>query len=111
MKETEIQSQDKIEIVKQTSIEKQTVLLGSLKPKKGHTMFEINLKLKTITEAVFDSPATLKFGEAVKGNVSSKLKITVKPDCIYISALNKKNALKVLKRNFGIDFNQPPHLK
>jgi hypothetical protein len=100
---SENDSQDKIEIVKQTSIEKQSVFLGKVRPNKGHTMFEYNHKEKTIVEAVFDSTPALKFTDAMKGLTSLDKKITKKPDCIYVSALNKKNALKVLRRELNID--------
>jgi len=100
---SEKDNKDKVEIVKQTSIEKQTIFLGKVRPQKGHTMFEYNHKENTIVEAVFDSAPALKFEYAMKGVVSLDKKITKKPDCIYVSALNKKNALKILRRELNID--------
>ena len=64
---SEKEIQDKIEIVKQTSIEKKTVFLGTVKPKRGHRMFEYNHKEKTIVEAVFDALPVLKFEDAKTG--------------------------------------------
>jgi hypothetical protein len=103
MKELEKKETDKIENVKQVSIENQTVFLGTARPKQGHTMFEFNFKLNTIVEAQFDELPALKFTDAASGQKSSSKKITKKPDCIYVSALNKKNALKILKRDLNID--------
>lgn len=105
MKELEQKKIDKIEEVKQVSIEKQTVFLGTVKPKKGHTMFEVNYKLKTIVEAVFDEVPAIKFLDAKLGIKSASKKITKKEGCVYVSALNKTNVLKILRRNLGIDFN------
>jgi len=36
------------------------------------------------------------------GNISAEKKITKKENCIYISSLNKKNVIKILKRDYGI---------
>lgn len=38
----------------------------------------------------------------MKGNIVAQKKVTKKENCVYISALNKKNVLKILKRDFGI---------
>lgn len=107
MKETEQKIEDKIENVKQISIENQKVYIGSAKPMAGHKTFEVNYVLKTISYADFEvSP--VKFEEArftrPKDKIAARKKITVKKDCVYISALNKKNVLKILKRDFGIVF-------
>ena len=103
MKELEKKVADKIENVKQVSIENKTVFLGTARPKQGHTMFEFNYKLHTIVEAEFDDLPALQYNDAISGQKSASKKITKKPDCIYVSALNKKNALKVLKRDLNID--------
>jgi len=106
MKETQLHEKDKIEIVKQTSVEKKTVFLGTARPKKGHTMFEVNYKEHTIVEAAFDKLPAIKFKDAITGPPTLKKEITKKPDCIYVSALNKKNALKILERELGLTIKQ-----
>lgn len=93
---------DKVEIVKQQQAEIQKVLESTLKPSKGHTLFEVNLIDNTIEIAEFDELPNVKWEDALKGQISSQKKITKKPNCIYISALNKNNVLKILKRNFNI---------
>jgi hypothetical protein len=105
MKELEQKNPDKLEKVTQVSIEKQTKFIGSSKPMPGHTTFEVNYELKTIEKAIFDNPETIKFEDA-KQLIKKKVpkKITVKKNCVYISALNKKNAIKIAKRDFGINF-------
>jgi len=101
--DSKVEEKDKIEIVKQQVKEIQTVFLGTVRPKKGHSMFEVNFKLKTIVKAEFDEVPSLNFKDAMIGVRSLSKKITKKPDCIYVSALNKKNALKILKRELNFE--------
>ena len=96
------QEKDKIEQVKQQVQEIQTVFDSNIKPQKNHTLFEVNLNLKTIEVAEFDEIPAIKFEEAMKGNIIAQKKVTKKENCVYISALNKNNVLKILKRDFGI---------
>lgn len=98
------ESFDKIENVKQAEIQKQTILIGTFKPKKGHTLFEIDPKEKTIVKAIFDEKPAVKFEDARIGKKSASKKITKKNHCIYVSALNETNALKVLRRDYGLSF-------
>ena len=96
------QEKDKIEQVKQQVQEIQTVFDYKIIPQKNHTLFEVDLNLKTIEIAEFDEIPPIKYTEAMKGNIVAKKKVTKKENCVYISALNKKNVLKILKRDFGI---------
>jgi len=97
------QEKDKIEQVKQQVQEIQTVFDSRIKPKKNHILYEINIAKQTIEKAVFDELPIVKWEDAVKGNISTQSKITKKPNCIYISAMNKKNVAKILKRDFKYD--------
>jgi DUF438 domain-containing protein len=96
------QEKDKIEQVKQQVQEIQTDFDYKIIPQKNHTLFEVNLSLKTIEIAEFDELPAVKFEEAMKGNIVSQKKVTKKENCVYISSLNKKNVLKILKRDFRI---------
>ena len=93
---------DKTEIKKQKQEESKRVFQGSIMPKKGHTLFEICLKRKTIKKAEFDSKEVVNWKDAVNGLISTKKEITKKEGCIYISALNEKNVRKILERDFQI---------
>jgi hypothetical protein len=93
---------DKIEQVKQQVQEIQTVFDYKIIPQKNHTLFEINLILKTIEIAEFDELPAVKFEEAMNGNIITQNKITKKENCLYISSLNKKNVIKILNRDFKI---------
>lgn len=102
MRELQTKEKDKIEQIKQQVKEIQTVFDYQIKPQKNHTLFEVNLNLKTIEIAEFDEIPPIKYTEAMKRNVVAQKKVTKKENCVYISALNKKNVLKILKRDFGI---------
>lgn len=98
------EKKDKLEFVKQTQAETQKVHIGTLRPKRGHSLFEVNLKLKTICLADFNKTEVVKFEDAMKGTISVNKKVDIKDDCIYISALNKRNVIKVLHRDHRIIF-------
>ena len=93
---------DKLEFVKQQQAEIQKIFDGTLRPSKGHTLFEVNLTDNTIQKAIFDELPAVKWEDALRGQISIQRKITKKNNCIYISALNKNNVLKILKRDFNI---------
>ena len=95
--------QDKLEIVKQQEIEKQKIFDSKIIPHKNHTLFEVDLKNNNIEIAKFDELPAVKYTDALKGNISASKKVTKKENCIYISALNKKNVIKILKRDYSIN--------
>lgn len=102
MKETDIPVKDKIEITKQQEADTQKILHSKIIPHENHTLFEVDLSIKEIRLAVFDELPSIKWEDALKRKVSAIKKVTKKDNCIYISALNKKNALKILKRDYGV---------
>ena len=79
-------TKDQTELHSQKEIEKKKVFLGSATVRPGHRCFEVNTKTNDIVEAEYKYEAT--YGKATKKTV------TTKEDCVYILALNKKNALK-----------------
>lgn len=96
------QEKDRVEQVKQQVQEIQKVFDSRISPHENHTLFEVNVVLKTIVIAEFDEQPVISYLEAMKGNIVSSKKVTKKENCIYISALNKKNVVKILNRDFGI---------
>ena len=68
---------------------------------KNHIVFEVNVSEKTIKQAVFDKNIRITYAQATSGRKENK-SITRKKECIYISAMNKKNAIKILKRDFDV---------
>lgn len=79
--------------VKTAEVKKQVKKLGVIKPHKGHTLFEIEVKTMNINLAEFE---TLEVDWTKDSSNKSKLK--VKEGCVYISSLNKRNALKKFKK-------------
>lgn len=67
--------------------------MGRIKPRPGHTLFEVDLIKGQIRKAKFD---TVDF-------TGKKKKIVVKNGCIYVPALNIKNVKKKLKRKGYIE--------
>lgn len=111
MKETEQRKETKIEVVSQVEQQKQNVLIGRNILKKGHVLWEYNRDTFEIIPAVSERlpykhtgvVKTNNLAYFAKHTMQSGSNVNVKKNCIYISALNKKNVLKVLKRDFGID--------
>jgi len=78
---------DKLQVVQQIP-DKTQLLIDSIIPFKGHTLFEINCSTGEILKAEYEE---INAG-FINGNVRKK--ILVKPNCLYISCLNKKSAKK-----------------
>lgn len=69
-------------------------LIGSQRKIKGHTLYAFN----TVTKELQVAPMERKMFLGFDGAVIYKNKITVEKDCIYLQALNEKNARKRLIR-------------
>lgn len=69
-------------------------LIGSQRKIKGHTLFAFN----TVTKEIKVAPMERKMFFGFNGNVIYKNEITIEKDCIYLQALNEKNARKILVR-------------
>lgn len=93
MKELENYSKVSKEIKAVKPIQKQTELIDTLLPQKGHKCFEINRSTGEINEAVFKTEdVVFRMSTVLHGSVQKKL--VVKENHVYITALNKQNALK-----------------
>jgi len=108
---------DQVAEVKQVQQELKKEYVRSITPKRGHTLFEINLKDRTIVPAEFEEQ-DVEFNEVVKTSkglavqtykdgrkkiildkpTTHSKKLIRKENCIYISALNRKNVLKKLEQ-------------
>lgn len=95
----ENQIKQKAEVVETVNDEKPAELkyIGSLKIKRGHRVFEINTLTLMIREAVYEEESDLVLIPN-KIKKSKKKKLITDKDCIYISALNAKNAVKKLNK-------------
>jgi len=100
MKELETQSGiGDIEIVNEVKKqqEKQLKFVGQQRPYSGHKCFEVNLSTGEINLAEFKEEA-ISFEDAKNGIISGKKKVIIKDNCVYITALNKKNVIKKLNK-------------
>ena len=84
---------DKIVLEKQAEQQKEEKLIGKISPKRGHTLFEINESTKEIKKAVFESQ-TITFEQAKSKFLTPSKKVLINKGCVYIPALNKRNAIK-----------------
>ena len=74
--------------------EKKQTLLGTIRPHRGHTLFSVNKKTLEIKKAEFEKQdASFYFKKQNK-------KVVVEENCLYIPALNKKNLIKKLRKQF-----------
>lgn len=105
MKETEkIDTPEHDKVVIEQNVQKQVTLLGSQRKIKGLTMFEFD-PIKLTLE-----PANYKDVQAELNGKTTLIrhKLMMKEGCVYIQALNKRNAYKkIAKRykNFKINNN------
>lgn len=80
-----------VSVKKQQQIE--YVLEGSLRPKPGQFVFEVNKLTGEVRKAEF------KKKTVVLGATAEPDELICSPECVYIPALNKENALKKYKKN------------
>ena len=67
-------------------------LIGQEKRIKGHTLFCFN----EVTKKIKVAPMNQEIIMGLDGSIIYKNNITVEKDCVYIQALNEKNAKKKL---------------
>ena len=102
--QNEIEEKDNIQVEK-IQFERKLKLEKTLIPKENHKAFEYNLKTGELQLAEFMEEPVIKWEDAVNKNFKNiKRKILKKDYCIYFTCLNFKNAIKILKRDFGINY-------
>lgn len=80
-------SPDKIQVAQQVPVKTET-LVDTIRPHKGHTLFEIDCSTGEINAAKYEQI------DGVFSGVGVRKKVLIKENCLYISCLNKKTALK-----------------
>ena len=98
MKELELNNKSKIEVSVKQKKQIEYQLVGKIIPFQGHKIWEINNETEEIDEAKFAKATYHLFGEFKK-------EVIKKQGYTYVSALNKKNALKKYKQ--GVNGSQP----
>lgn len=89
MKEIQPKYKDTVEVFAEKEISTSIIYMGSMRPHKGHKVFELDTKTGEIRLAEFE-PIVVHFQQ--KG--TPRRKIIIKKGCQYVSALNYRNAIK-----------------
>lgn len=78
--------------------------LGTVIRRTGLTLFEYNPKSKTVQVAEVNTQYSYRYNEKTKKiGVSSRTRVQVRDGCMYVQALNLKNAIrKVRKAGFEV---------
>ena len=97
MKETKINLKDEVKNIAEAPIEKQAKYIKSIIPQQGHRCFEYNVKENELSYAKMQVSIATISGGVMK-------KVDMKDDCVYITALNYKNAVKHLRKMFQVEF-------
>lgn len=85
---TDTVEKEKIQIESEVEQRKQLKHIARIRPHRGHKMFKINDKgIFELTEQDYENDAILTKGKIRK-------RVIIEPNTYYISALNKKNAIK-----------------
>lgn len=95
----ENQIKQKVEVVDTVNDEKPSELkhVGTLRPKRGHRVYEVNISTFEINEATYEEETDFVLGNDKMKN-SKRKKLVMNKDCIYIPALNVKNVIKKLNK-------------
>lgn len=97
MKEIESHLKDKMQVEEVVPVRSEKKFIGSVVPKRGHKCFEYNLKTGEVLEAEFESKDAFFPVEGEK-EINGRKTIVRKEGCAYVTALNKKNAIKKVER-------------
>lgn len=103
MKEIEIKQKDKLEISIKQKKQVEKKLIGDIIPYNGHKIWKINKETLEIEEAKY-------LNTAFYIDKENKKEILVADGFEYVSALNKKNALKLFTKGKvgGKEINKNP---
>lgn len=85
---------DEVVEVRKQEQQKEDKYLGTMRFRRGHTLFSFNKNTGEIKEAIFATQ------EYVVGQPKPNRRVNVEKDCMYIGALNKKNLYKKLAKAF-----------
>lgn len=88
MKELEIKNHNPIELSVKQKKQVEYELIGKIIPHENHTIWQINIETLEITKAKFSNATFVVIGQ------QNKKELIIKDGHYYVSALNKKNALK-----------------
>lgn len=76
--------------------------LGTILKKPNHHLYEVNTKTGEIKPAEYDDKKAIRLGSDGGCEKVKKRELTINENCLYISAMNKKNVVKILKRDYSV---------
>lgn len=85
---------NKSEIQKVQRVQSEYKKVATWRRQPGHTVFSFNTSSKELKRADMANVAEID----MKQNVVYRRRINVEKDCIYIEALNMKNAIRCLRK-------------
>ena len=95
--------------VRKKEVEKKLTFVNRIKPHKNHIIYKFHLKEKTLERCVFtEQSKEIHWDKAVLKDYKKKnKKVIVEDNYIYFNALNKDNAIKILKKDYNIIYKKP----
>lgn len=101
MKETEVKQSEPTEQHAQAQVKKGRRYKGRYVLKDGHKVWELDLKTGALVEAQYEVTKNVSYKEVVKGADKKPVRVLIeRENCLYMPALNKKNAQKKFKKIF-----------
>jgi len=99
----DLKNQDKQEVKAVAPIRKSTTLMRKLRPQRGQICFELDMNTGVVQPAEIKSQSVNLSGKVSKD-------IVVRKGCLYILAINKKNAFRKFKNAIDavVDLNKSP---
>lgn len=96
---TLLSQDDKIEVTQEQEQEYKLVYHATIVPHSGHTLFQIDPESMEITEAEYAVRDYIFNPHWKKGDpIPSHGEVVMKQGMVYVSALNKRNALKKFQK-------------
>lgn len=80
---------------------KKATLISKIRPYKGHKLFEVDIDNETIRVITPERTAVI----TSSSEVSTHNKIATRPNCLYISCLNRKNLKRLIDNAGGKDIS------
>lgn len=100
MKETQFTPQDEVRQEIPAQHQKKPQFLSSKSLKGNQSLFEFNFREDTIKKLVLEDPKTIYVG-----NSKPNKKVIIKQDCLYVPALNYKNAIRHIHNKISSEYN------
>lgn len=100
MKETQFTPQDEVRHEIPAQHQKKPKFLSRKPLKKNQTLFEFNFREDTITKVKYENQDVVHINGA-----KPKKQVMIKENCLYVPALNTKNAIRHIHNKISKEFN------